>query len=40
MGFLVGLTLLTVAYAATVQQIWSDVFDSTNNAIRANDVSP
>lgn len=40
MGFLVGLLLLSVAYAATVQQIWNSVFDSANDAIRINQVTP
>lgn len=40
MGFLVGLALLSVAYAATVTQIYNSIYDSANTALRVNQVLP
>ena len=40
MGFLFGLLILSVAYAATINQVYNAVFDDTNDALRVNDVSP
>lgn len=40
LGFLIGLAFWAVAWALTVDQIWNNVYDATNKAIRLNQVKP
>lgn len=39
-GFVIGLAFWAIAWATTVDQIWSNVYDATNHAIRLNQVAP
>ena len=39
-GILAGLFVAAVAGAVTVDQIWTNVYDSANNALRINQVAP
>ena len=39
-GALIGALVTAVAYAKTTEQIWHLVYDSTNTALRVNQVAP
>lgn len=39
-GVVAGLLFCAVVWAITVDQIWRNVYDSTNTAIRINQVTP
>jgi hypothetical protein len=39
-AFVVTLAFWTIALAVTVDEVWRAVFDSVNNALRINQVTP
>ena len=40
LAFLLTLSLWAIGWALTVDQIWSSVYDSSNTALRVNQVAP
>lgn len=38
-GFVLGLIISAISWAITVDQIWNSVYDSSNTALRINQVA-